>query len=90
MLYTHNIKDINILDRREEQRAVRLGLPGGGLFHVLSDKGGIGHAHQSVGQGDNGQEMLCGNCPGQAVRAFAHNVRQCQLPSSRHRQLPQQ
>lgn len=45
------------------------------FLHVLSDEGGVGHAHQRVGQRDDGQQVLCGHSSRHAVRALAHDLR---------------
>lgn len=65
-------------------------LPGWSFLHVLSNEGGVGHAHQSVGQRNYRQEVLRGDGPWHTVRALPHDVRQSQLQTRRQGQLLQQ
>ena len=57
---------------------------------MFSHKGGVGHAHQSVGQRDDGQQVLRGDGSRHAVSPLPHDVRQSQLQTRRQGQLSQQ
>lgn len=57
---------------------------------MLANKGGVGHAHQGVGQRYDRQEVLRGDGPGNAVRPLSHDVAQSQSQTSSQRQLLQQ
>lgn len=65
-------------------------VPGWCFLHVLSNKGGIGHAHQRVGQWYHRQEVLCGDSPGNTICPLSHNVAQSQFQTSSQGQLLQQ
>lgn len=80
--------DMNLFT--EVQTARQCSLPCWCFLHMLSNKCGVGHPHQGVGQRDDRQEVLRGHCPRQAVRPLTHNVWQSQLPTSCQGQLTQQ
>lgn len=67
--------------------------PGRRFLHVLAHEGGVGHAHERVGQRDDGQQVLGGDGARDAVRALAHHLGNGELPAlgpDGPRQLPQQ
>ncbi len=66
--------------------------PDWGFLHVLPDEAGVGHAHQRVGQRDDGEQVLRGHGSGDAIRAFAHALGDGELAvlGGCFGQLPQQ